>query len=127
MSFDATSVFGEAEDDFSLNAAPQPSMTSEISVKRTSEVILLAATALAVVVAGVIASLNAGAFWLVGYVTAVVLGVSTLGFYRQAVAKRQAMTHVLATRGQMRLQVLLGICLLLAALGNAIRLAVLWS
>jgi hypothetical protein len=128
MGRDAMSAFGEPDDDLSLFSTPPPSFIApSSSAKRINEVLLLAVTALAIVIAGALASINAGSLWLLGYAVAVIPGVFALGFYRQAVAKRQALTHTLSTRGHVRLQVILGIGLLLVAFVNAIRLAVLWG
>jgi len=125
MPFDAMSVFGDSSDDTAATPTAPPVPTKRVN--RSREFVLLGLTVVCVGIAAATAAANAGATWLAGYGVAVFGGVSALGFYRQATVATEARTHILTSRGKQRLQVILGVLLVVAAIINAVRLSILWS
>jgi hypothetical protein len=94
---------------------------------RLPERLLLAATLLCIVASGATAASTSMSLWIVGYVVAVLGGVTALGFYRQALGTREQRNHLLVTKLERRLLGTYAVALLAAAAVNAVRLAAYWS
>lgn len=125
MGFDLLSTFDE-----SGSGGEPVAPTSVHAAKygsRTKERALLLAIVVCILGSGTTAALATPAFWIIGYVLAVLFGVSALGFYRQALSSRERDLFLLVTKTEQSLLVGYATALFIAAAINALRLSVFWS
>lgn len=94
---------------------------------RIAEHLFLVGLLVCIVASGLTAALGSMGLWIVGYLVAVLGGVTSLGFYRQALGKREQDRHLLVTRLERWLVAVYAVLLLSGAAVNAVRLAVYWS
>lgn len=94
---------------------------------RLLERALLFAVILCIIGSAITASLDSSVLWILGYVFAVLFGVTALGFYRQKLSSREQDLFLLVTKLERSLLVAYALALFATAAINALRLSVFWS